>query len=311
MADLYGILDFGSNSVKVLIAQKVASQKSIEGFPFLPIKTQTFVTRLGKGLNEKSRSLNSEAIKKTHLAIDQILNILTDYNVPRNNLLAFGTAALRFCSDPTPVSVYLKKKIGIDLNIISGNEEASFSFLAAARIGQLFWKNKAPFFLCEIGGASTQIGTSDSVESFFSIPVGAVRIFESQVAAKSVLSTQPEYSSLGSLKSKNPTTHLVCVGGSLLLAAKICPASQEYRVDKELLGYSLDSNSFKEFFKIISSQTLEDRKKITGMDPDRADILPAALDILGNILDVLNIDQVLVTPFGLRHGALLSFLSST
>ncbi len=304
MGQKIGVVDLGSNSVKILVAEQSRDQNNPLGFQILGEKS--WVTRLGRGIKNPGDPLNQESIHATDEALKEIQKFAAELELKPSELKAVGTAALRRCGDPQKVSDLVKLHLGISLEIISGEKEAELSFEAALFSGHAVWGKNLPFLFAEIGGASSQLGTSEFKDAVFSTPVGAVRVFESQESAASLLGKNNWTILKSKLKSKN-VSRMVAVGGSLVLAAKLCPKAQPKPLLKNSTNYLLKTSDFLEFSAYLSRLSLEDRKKISGMDSLRADILPAALEILGVFLNDFHIEELLVTSAGLRHGVVAEF----
>ncbi len=161
-----GVVDCGTNSIRLLIAD-------IEGTNFREVTRQMQVVRLGQGVDETNQ-FHPDAISRTFAAID-----LYAAEIARR-----GVEKLRFCAtsatrDALNREVFVdgvKERLGIEPEVISGDEEARLSFAGATRE---FSRTDGPFLVVDIGGGSTEfvLGT-DAVESAISVNIGCVRMTE-------------------------------------------------------------------------------------------------------------------------------------
>ena len=161
-----GVVDCGTNSIRLLIAD-------IEGSNFREVTRQMQVVRLGQGVDETNQ-FHPDAISRTFAAID-----LFAAEIARR-----GVEKLRFCAtsatrDALNREVFVdgvKERLGIEPEVLSGDEEARLSFAGATRE---FNRNDGPFLVVDIGGGSTEfvLGT-DSVDNAISVNIGCVRMTE-------------------------------------------------------------------------------------------------------------------------------------
>jgi len=161
-----GVIDCGTNSIRLLIAD-------IEGNNFREVTRQMEVVRLGQGVDETNQ-FHPDAISRTFAAVD-----LYAAEIARR-----GVEKLRFCAtsatrDALNRAIFVdgvKERLGVEPEVISGEEEARLSFGGATRE---FNKSDAPFLVVDIGGGSTEfVLGGDSVEGAISVNIGCVRMTE-------------------------------------------------------------------------------------------------------------------------------------
>ena len=159
-------IDCGTNSLRLLIAD-------IEGHNFHEIHRDMQVVRLGQGV-DKNRSFAPEAIERTLAVTKQYSDVVRSKGVDRIRFVA--TSATRDATNRDLFISGVTNILGIAPEVISGDEEASLSFLGATKeLG----KELAPFLVVDIGGGSTEfvLGRED-VFAAKSVNIGCVRMSE-------------------------------------------------------------------------------------------------------------------------------------
>ncbi len=161
-----GVVDCGTNSIRLLIAD-------INGGNFREVTRQMQVVRLGQGVDETNQ-FHPDAISRTFAAVDLYAAEITRRGVEKLRFCA--TSATRDALNREVFVDGVKERLGIEPEVISGDEEARLSFAGATRE---FSRADGPFLVVDIGGGSTEfvLGT-DSVESAISVNIGCVRMTE-------------------------------------------------------------------------------------------------------------------------------------
>ena len=159
-------IDCGTNSIRLLIAD-------IDGSQFREIHRSMEIVRLGQGV-DKTKQFHPDAIERT-------LRALRTFQV---EIARRGVSKIRFCAtsatrDASNRQIFIdgvKEIIGIEPEVISGEEEARLSFLGATRELHI---SDSPFLVIDIGGGSTEfVFGNQSVEAARSVNIGCVRMSE-------------------------------------------------------------------------------------------------------------------------------------
>jgi exopolyphosphatase/guanosine-5'-triphosphate,3'-diphosphate pyrophosphatase len=275
-----GVVDCGTNSIRLLIAD-------IEGNNFREVTRQMQVVRLGQGVDETNQ-FHPDALERTFAAVD----------LYAGEIARRGVEKIRFCAtsatrDATNRSIFIdgvKERLGIEPEVISGDEEARLSFAGATRE---FNRTDGPFLVVDIGGGSTEfvLGT-DSVESAISVNIGCVRMSErhfhndpptaDEIAiARSDIQNAIDIAS-ASVDIKSAKT-LVCVAGTATTVAAAALNLSEYdRYAIHLSRISADqvhavSNKF-------LTMTRDERAALGYMHPGRVDVITAGSLVLSKIV---------------------------
>ncbi len=275
-----GVVDCGTNSIRLLIAD-------IEGNNFREVIRQMEVVRLGQGVDETNQ-FHPDALERTFAAVD-----LYAAEIARR-----GVEKIRFCAtsatrDALNREVFVdgvKERLGIEPEVISGDEEARLSFAGATRE---FNRSDGPFLVVDIGGGSTEfvLGT-DSVESAISVNIGCVRMTERHFhsdppsAGEIALARRDIQNAIdiasASVDIKSAKT-LVCVAGTATTVAAAALNLPEY--DRQAIHLSrISVEQVHDVSKRFSTMTHDERAILGYMHPGRVDVIPAGSLVLSEIV---------------------------
>jgi exopolyphosphatase/guanosine-5'-triphosphate,3'-diphosphate pyrophosphatase len=297
-----GIIDLGTNSVRFDV-QKIGPGKEVRC-----LHREKQMVRLGEGVFVKG-TLDPKATIRALNAFSRFKAIATDLHVDR--IIAFGTSTLREVRDSGQFLEKISRKTGIDLRIISGEEEAK---LIASAILCFEPHAKGKYALVDIGGGSTEISIcrDNSIDHCVSFPLGAARLQQvflktippqkknsSNQSAVEELRTYIQHALLSELIAEDwpRVKRIIGSSGSIRAISKIM---------KETLGTKvIHKTELSKLVKQISSMTKEDLLTVPGMEPKRIDIILAGAILLEECMNVLDAKVVYPTSFSLRDGILL------
>jgi exopolyphosphatase/guanosine-5'-triphosphate,3'-diphosphate pyrophosphatase len=264
-------------------------------------------TRLGSGL-DRAGNLDSAARERT---LSTIRDYAAELAARHANVDVIATSALRRAGDAAAFGLDVEAIVGVVPRIISGDEEAAYSFAGAVygvrvagRIGVL-----------DVGGGSTElaVGTQTSVERTISLEIGAVRLSERHrellgehaldpparraLIARARATADPILAPLGGFER---FTDLLAVGGTVFTAAAIIAG------DPTCDGVRIDRGQRRGLIDDLLARDLATRRQIANIRPQRADILPAGLIIVDAACDRLGIETLRVSHADLLAGYLRS-----
>ncbi len=164
-------IDCGTNSVRLLVAQP-----STDG-GLVDLERRLILTRLGQGVDATGR-FHPDALQRTLDAFAEYAGVITDLGAERVRLVA--TSAARDASNRDEFFAGARERLGIDAEIISGDEEAALSFRGALTA---LPDVATPALVMDIGGGSTELvlgsgGTTPRIEHGLSLDIGSVRVRE-------------------------------------------------------------------------------------------------------------------------------------
>ncbi|MDK2887324.1 exopolyphosphatase / guanosine-5'-triphosphate,3'-diphosphate pyrophosphatase [Desulfofundulus australicus DSM 11792] len=279
------VIDIGTNSTRLLVAD-VQGEK-VERVVHFDLVT----TRLGEGIG--SGYLKKEAIRRTCGTLKHFLERSHSLRVER--VIAAATSAVR---DARNREEFLEeaRRAGLEVTVLSGEEEAYLSYLGV--VAGLAVK-RSGLVVMDVGGGSTEfIWPQGDLLYCRSVNVGAVRMTEGghdDAAISRLLSPVLEQVRL------NSPRHLVGVGGTVTTCAAMVQKLAVYDPDR-VHGFVISIEEVEDLLDVLSRCTLEERRRLPGLQPERADIITAGLRIVRLVMRELNISCLQVSETDIMHG---------
>lgn len=300
-------IDIGTNSFHLIIV------RPDEEGNFEIIGREREVIRLSEGNTNDIKILNPSAIERGIRALSTFKGIANTYNA---QIRAVATSAVREAENREDFIQRVLIETGININVVSGFEEARLIYLGILKAVPLFNER----ILCiDIGGGSTEfvVGEKGDIIYSNSLKLGAVRLTQKffpdgkvtkeRIADCSRWVEGEIYPVIKSVEHLN-YKHVVGSSGTIQACSSICIGLKSGRAAEP----SIINNqvfSLKELIvvkeKILSGKTTESRKKIPGLESKRADIIPAGVIILSTILGKLGTDKITVSGYALREGIII------
>ena len=223
-------------------------------------------------------------------------------------MAAVGTAGLRVASNGEEVIAAIRRRTGVQVEVISGEEEGRLAYLAAkAGLGS----RQGSLVVFDTGGGSSQFtfGHDASVDERFSVEVGAVKYTErfnlDGAVPPDVLSRAMAAISndLARIDARAVPDALVAMGGAVtnITAVKHRLATYDPTV---VQGTVLDRAEIDRQIELYRSRDAEARRAIVGLQPKRAEVILAGACIIRTVMEKLGKESLTVSDRGLRHGVL-------
>jgi exopolyphosphatase/guanosine-5'-triphosphate,3'-diphosphate pyrophosphatase len=290
-----GFIDIGTNSVRYL-----AAEIPDRGEPAV-IARGLSTPRLGEGLAAAGK-LKPEAIRRTLEALAAVRDKLREEGVTSFDCV--GTEALRSARNADD---FLRgaENLGLTLEILSGEEEAGLILRGALTDLPLPSPNGV---LADIGGGSTEIivrrrGKSPSL---LSLPLGCVRLREIFGGEDEVSRTKIREFCRGKLAEASVPesgSPLIGLGGTFTTLAAIERQLEVYR-GEIVHGTRLSRRRMEEIRGMLCALPLDERKKVVGLEPLRADIIIPGIAIAEALMDRLGAAEATVSDRGILYGIL-------
>ena len=280
----FAAIDIGSNAMRLLFTRVIENENQN------PFFIKESLIRMPLRLGHDAFTVGE--ISKTNSV--KFLNTLLGF---KNLIEAYGplsyracaTAAMRNAKNGLELVSRVKETSGIELDIISGQEEASM--ILSRNINQ-YLKTKKEYIHIDVGGGSTELtiisdGNKQNSKSF---SIGSVRLLEDRVE-KLDWELMREWiikntKSLGPFKA-------IGSGGNI---NKIASMLGRYK------GESVDYIEIKHLMKKIDAKNIEDRITVLGLRPDRADVIIHASKIYLNCMEWAGAKKIIVPQSGLADG---------
>jgi len=299
------IVDVGSNNIKLEIFELDAAGHSHLVF------SEKFQARLGADVF-LTRKLKSENVDLAVEALKQIRRITEEFHCKET--VAIATAALREC-ETTDFLDRVKNEAQIDVTIISGLEEARLIYSGVRAHTSLGDKN---YLLNDIGGGSTEVLVCNDAEIHFveSLRLGTVRLKEMFASeAKDLVKLIDRYVArsidpyLADIQKYNPEAALATGGTARTLLEFI--REMGVSIGNELRLPVVETKDFAEVVAKLADMSKKDLAKVKSIDEGRRDIILPGAALLLSILKHTKMSRFMVSPNGLRDGALADYVYRT
>jgi exopolyphosphatase/guanosine-5'-triphosphate,3'-diphosphate pyrophosphatase len=296
-------IDIGTNTILLLIAK-------VEGGKIHPLFEKETVARLGEGV-QKNGTLLKEAMDRGLQTLTQYLKWCREMEV--QEFFAAGTSALREAKNSEDFLKWVKEKLNLSIEVISGEEEAQLSFLAVVKdLGEV----KNPILVVDVGGGSTEfiLGKDDQIRQWISLPLGSVRFTEEFLRSDPIQENHWKKMEgrirghLVSIPHSQEPLSMVAVGGTATTLASVEQGLEDFIVEK-IHHFVLKKEALKNQLLLYRSKTIEERKKIPGLPIARADVILAGGTILYLAMEELACPSVLISCHGVRYGLLYKRLN--
>jgi exopolyphosphatase / guanosine-5'-triphosphate,3'-diphosphate pyrophosphatase len=295
-------IDIGTNTILMLIAD-IGTNSALH-----VVRDEHSIARLGKGVDEQ-RTILPETFER-------VLGYLSAYKQIHDaehsdHMYACGTSALRDATNSREFIEYMKTRLGFEISILTGDEEAQLTYLGG--ISEFVDADEAQsFVVIDIGGGSTEIvtGKSKSVTSTNSLDIGSVRLTERFLKSSPPLPVGIEQTQqyirelLRGLASPPRSSRFIGVAGTLTTLAAIDLQLSVY--DRERVsGHVLTLESVDRIYRRLKDKRLEELKAIPQILPQRADIILAGVLILKEMMEKIGATTITASDRGLRYGIVL------
>jgi exopolyphosphatase/guanosine-5'-triphosphate,3'-diphosphate pyrophosphatase len=302
-------VDIGTNSVRLLVADVDGEGRNAS---LRPVERLMRITRLGQGV-DASRALAPEAIERTLAVLREYRGVIETHGAAR--VRATATSAARDATNRDAFFGPATEALGVTPELLSGEEEASLSFLGATA----GLDAPAPYLVVDIGGGSTEfvVGTSEP-EALRSLDVGCVRITEQHLhsdppapeelsAAVSVVRDEVA-EVLRSIPEIKDAKTLIGLAGTVTTIAAIELGLPEYDADA-IHHFRLTRAAAEDVFRTLAIEAIEQRRHNPGLEAARVDVIVGGALVLVSILRVLGFDEVLVSEADILDGLVRSLSS--
>lgn len=298
--NLYAIIDLGSNSFYLLVAQLLADNT------FATVNKVKRKVRLAAGL-DSDNNLNDQAITT---GLDCLSLFATNLiNIPLENIAIVATATLRIANNRDYFLSAANKILPKNIKLLSGKQEAETIFLGATYLNI----EHAKQLVIDIGGASTEliIGNNYQPSNAVSLNLGCVS-FKQKYFANGVLNQQ---NFTTAIKAATAIIQPIISEFTTLGWESVVGSSGTMQALAEILSYRGQAVVITKPFLAEIKQSLltfqhVDAISFEGLRVDRAPVLASGLAILIALFESLNIDKLALSKGALREGLLFSLLST-
>jgi exopolyphosphatase/guanosine-5'-triphosphate,3'-diphosphate pyrophosphatase len=299
-------IDCGTNSIRLLVAD---IDTDTDAGTLVDVDRRMEIVRLGHGVDATGR-LSDEALARTFDACDRYAEVLRDLGAGRTRFVA--TSASRDAENRDDFVRGVLARIGVEPEVVSGDEEARLSFTGATRG---LTGAEPPYLVVDIGGGSTEfvVGT-DEPNAARSVDIGCVRLTErhlrsdppsrAEVAAL-IADADAAIALAGEAVPFAVARTLVGLAGSVTTAAALALGLERYD-PVAIHGARISAAAVAEVSDRLLASTHAQRSSVAVIHPGRVDVLNAGILVLRRILDLTGLPEVLVSEHDILDGIALS-----
>jgi exopolyphosphatase/guanosine-5'-triphosphate,3'-diphosphate pyrophosphatase len=293
-------IDCGTNSIKVLIGT-VRDDGRLD-----VVLRDSRVVRLGQGV-DRTGELADEALERTFAALDEFAETIRRHGVPPARVRFCATSATRDASNAAVFREGVRRRLGIEPEVLSGDEEAALVYAGA--IAAQVPMPPEPVLVVDIGGGSTELvlGEGDARQAT-SMDIGSVRLHErhlhsdpptSAEVAACVADIDSQLDASGIALERTRTV----IGTSGTIKTLACGVLALDSYDREAFDRAVLPNAATaSFVDGLVAMTVAERRALPYMHPGRADVIDAGALIWSRILARVPVPEHVVSEADILHG---------
>lgn len=303
-----GVIDIGSNSIKLLVAETGSS---------LAIHYETtWETRIGTVMGVDHPVLTRKSIDNACAAVKSLIEEASGYDVEKFFIAA--TSAVRDASNRDDFIEAIREATGQKLKVLTGDEEAAYIAWGISTDSVLAQYQE--FCLADLGGGSLELihVRNRDIVSKVSLPLGAIRLSQQllddmnqpmkSVEMRKIIRRVRKTIDESGFQFPKDVSILAGTGGALTVARAI-RASWLGQTEQEA-GNSLSLAYLRFLYIELAAMKLEERTKIPPLPAERADIMPAALLILLTVAEMAGAGSYIFSSHNLRYGIAAKYFSN-
>lgn len=300
-------IDIGTNSIRLIIAEPLRDGT------YRVLDEEKETTRLGKNMAATKR-LDPAAVEASLAALRRMKQIATGFQA--RELRVIGTCAVREAKDGPEFCRRAKDEIGLEVEVISAEQEARLAFYSVARSFSLSGKNVA---IADIGGGSTEIilASGNIIEAIHSTPLGAVRVTEAYCDRDGADAEDfPRMIKGIDRKLRRYTSkpifvpHLLIGSGGTFTALADMVMAAKGETGVNVRGYEITHAEVRHLLERLRKIAPKARRNVPGLSADRADIIVGGLAIIDRLMRRLRVNRLQVHNRGIRDGLLLTMIDA-
>ncbi|WP_284578539.1 Ppx/GppA phosphatase family protein [Streptomyces sp. 2P-4] len=301
-------VDCGTNSIRLLVADC-----DPETGHLVELDRRMTIVRLGQGVDRTGR-LAPEALERTFAACREYAGVIKELGAERIRFVA--TSASRDAENRDEFTAGVRDILGVEPEVVSGEQEAEFSFTGATR--ELVGADHLdkPYLVVDIGGGSTEFVVGDDhVRAARSVDVGCVRMTERHLVVDGAVTDPPTAAQTAAMRTDieaaldlaeqtvplREARTLVGLAGSVTTVAGIAlglPAYDSARIHHSRIPYE----QVREISERMLASTHAERAAIPVMHEGRVDVIAAGALVLLAIMERTGATEVVVSEHDILDG---------
>lgn len=300
-------IDCGTNSIRLLIAESDGSSGLRE------LERRLEIVRLGQGV-DATGEFHPDALRRTFAAVDEYAELIKKADVPAEKVHFVATSAARDARNRDAFFAGIKERLGVEADVISGNSEASLSFIGVlSRVRP----EGEPVLVMDIGGGSTELITGSAageMRSAISLDIGSVRITERFLHQNPVAAGDLERAAtfVDDLLAHSgvdfaSVASWIGVAGTATTLAGVYLELERY--DRERVhGSRIPLPAIESLLHRLAGLTVEEIRALPSMHPGRADVITGGALVATRIAAQMHVTELIVSESDILDGIALQLL---
>ncbi len=302
-------IDLGTNSFHMIIVEESQGKGIVE------IDRVKDMICIGRG-SISTKMLDEDAMQSGIVALKNFLVLAAQHGVASENVLAFATSAIREAKNQGDFLRRVKDETGLKVKVISGKEEAEFIYYgvrSAVKIGN------SSDLLFDIGGGSVEfvLVNHKGIQLLESRKIGVARMCERFVASEPIGNHDikmleqffsAEMVSAVEKASELKVTRAIASSGTAQNIARMIFLMNGRESTLSLNNSSFTRKEFQDLYKAVLPLGAAERKKLTGLDEKRVDLIVPGLILIDMIFKLFNLKEIVISDSALREGMVLHYL---
>ncbi|MFB8755917.1 exopolyphosphatase [Streptomyces sp. NPDC059852] len=301
-------VDCGTNSIRLLVADVHPDTGEL-----VELDRRMTIVRLGQGVDRTGR-LAPEALERTFAACREYASVIEEHGAERVRFVA--TSASRDAENRDDFVRGVVDILGVEPEVVTGDQEAEFSFTGATRELTGRADLKRPYLVVDIGGGSTEFVVGEEhVRAARSVDVGCVRMTERHLVKDGVVSDPPSAAQIAAVRADieaaldlaeesvplREARTLVGLAGSVTTVSAIAQDLPEY--DSARIHHSrVTRDRVREITDRLLRSTHAERAAVPSMHPGRVDVIAAGALVLLAIMERVGAEEVVVSEHDILDG---------
>ncbi|MEU6906225.1 Ppx/GppA phosphatase family protein [Streptomyces coeruleorubidus] len=301
-------VDCGTNSIRLLVADADPATGEL-----VELDRRMTIVRLGQDVDRTGR-LAPEALQRTFAACREYAGIIKEHGAQRLRFVA--TSASRDAENRDEFVRGVLDILGVEPEVISGDQEAEFSFTGATK--ELAGRDHLakPYLVVDIGGGSTEFVVGDDhVRAARSVDIGCVRMTERHLIRDGAVTDPPSEEQIAAMRADidaaldlagetvplREARTLVGLAGSVTTVSAIAQELPEY--DSAAIHHSrVSREKVREITDWLLRSTHAERAAVPSMHPGRVDVIGAGALVLLSIMERIGAEEVVVSEHDILDG---------
>lgn len=302
-------IDLGTNSFHMIIVEGSRDKGIVE------IDRVKDMICIGQG-SIVTKMLTEEAMQAGIATLKKFLVLAAQHGVQFEHVIAFATSAIREAKNRLDFINRVRAETGLKVKVISGKEEAEFIYYGVRNAVSV---GKTADLIFDIGGGSVEfvLVNHKGVQLLESRKIGVARMYErfvttDPIAAHDVKMLE-QFFAAEMVTAVDKATAMkvrraIASSGTAETIARMIHAMQGRESDGSLNNSSFTRSEFQQLYKMVLPMSSAERKKMSGLDEKRVDLIVPGLILVDMIFKLFRLDEIIIADSALREGMVLHYL---